>query len=101
MEIRVLLCSAGKMWARRASIGRWGMSSRAVWVACMISPFGSLTSIPFVMGSLFTQWLVIFKKVACASGVGVGCTVWIAGLLIIFSEEINFALIEFDFIASL
>ena len=44
---RALLCRSGKMWACRAARGKCGISRRAVCVALMMLPFGSLTWMPW------------------------------------------------------
>jgi len=62
IDTRALLCRSGKMWACRAARGRSGISRRALCVALMMLPFGSLTQMPLVVGRQLKQWLSILRK---------------------------------------
>jgi hypothetical protein len=63
MESSALLASAGKIWALHLPIGRDGRPSRAVCIDVMMLPSGSLTLMPFAVGTfLLTQGLSHFKK---------------------------------------
>ena len=40
----------GKLWDCRAVIGSWGLSSKAVWVDCILALFGNITCMPDCVG---------------------------------------------------
>ena len=62
MDNRALLAMSGKRWQRRASIGKDGMSRRAVCVASIAMLLGNLTVTPGAQGIMFVQWALRPKK---------------------------------------
>ena len=59
---RDLLRSNGKIWAWHAASDSCGKGSKAVWEARMVSPLGSTTGSPWVMGTLWVHGVVGPRK---------------------------------------
>lgn len=62
MEMRALCFKWGKRCAFRAARGSDGKSRRAVWLAWMMSPFGSRTRRPLDVAVLCVQGLSMVRK---------------------------------------
>ena len=67
--------SAGNIWDLRAAIGRVEMSSSAVWVACMVALFGSMTWIPDLVGVRSVTGMEVWMKLDSSPGFCKKCAV--------------------------